>query len=667
MIACGSLARSKNNTAVINNIIGHADSLISIGKPNQSLSFLDSSYNKLTGLSKKDLYRRYEFIKNYYLYTDNNRNLALNYADSLLVLCEDEPTTDGITKKDCAEALFSKGEILLGLNRYAEAYQFFFKGKLWLDKGEDSCTVNDYHARFNTQLGNVSYKQKKYRDAIGFYKSALKDLLSCSINPLPGKLYGIQDNIGLSYGKLNIPDSAVHYYDLALHSIDLQEKIDTSITGFHANENARGVVLGNRADIYLIKKDTAKAEELLQESIAINNRPGYSLVDAHLNMLKLGRLYLLQKKYNEVKNKLSETGTFLDTVNNDEVKIPWLLLQSDYSDKENALPRSHFYLKQYQELKDKIDNYEKKLDDTPANVTYENIERQYELEFFRKQNQQQNIYLIAVFIFLMMAIAIIILVLQNDKRSKKNMKQLRELNDQTSKQNMVLQTTLRALEQSQDDNSRMMKVVAHDLRSPIAAMLSISHMLLNERNALAPEMQRLLEMLNTSGENSLQLIQDMLQSKQINMPMHSVDMEALLQDCIGLLRIRADDKKQTIYLETTPVTILANRGSIWRLMTNLINNAIKFSPKYGSITVKMSHDEKRVLLTIEDEGIGIPESLKANIFDAFTNAKRPGTSGEESYGLGLSIAKQIVLAHKGKICLDSMPGKGTVFYIELPV
>lgn len=667
IVAC----RSSDNTNsahsnYINQVFAIADTLVYGDTREKSLILIDSVFNSTSGITSKDLYRKYRFKVAYYLYAD--RATALKYADSLLLLCEEDPTPADITKQDCAEAYFSKGEILLAENRYVEAYQFFFRGKLSLDKVKDSCMMYEYRSRFNSQLGNVSYRQKKYKDATLFYKKALTDWQACekTTNAYHEQM-GMEDNIGLSYFMCNMPDSAIRYYDMALEIADLQEKRDTSAVNIIRTQKSRGVILGNRADIYLLQKDTVQAIALLRKSIAINSKPGYEQVDAQVDNIKLAKLFLAQKKFKEVEKQLVEIKLFLDTVNNGEVKMRLLKLQADYYDKKGMLPEAQHYLKQYLVFKDSVDLNRKKAEDVHANITYQNIEQQYELDFFRKQNQQKNVYLIAVFVFLMMAIAIIILALQNAGRSKKSMVQLKKLNEQTSKQNMILQTTLRALEQSQDDNGRMMKVVAHDLRSPIAAMLSISHMLLSERNTFSTDVRRLLEMLKTSGDNSLQLIQDLLQSKQVNIAMHPVDMEALLQDCVGLLHFRADDKKQIIRLETTPVILNASRGNIWRLMTNLIGNSIKFSPENATITVRMIRGNKNVLLSVEDQGIGIPESLQENIFDAFTNARRAGTAGEESYGLGLSIAKQIVLAHKGKIWVESKPGKGTTFFIELPM
>nr|MBP7261828.1 sensor histidine kinase [Bacteroidia bacterium] len=76
--------------------------------------------------------------------------------------------------------------------------------------------------------------------------------------------------------------------------------------------------------------------------------------------------------------------------------------------------------------------------------------------------------------------------------------------------------------------------------------------------------------------------------------------------------------------------------------------------------------ENYLLLSVKDFGIGIPADMQPKIFDMFTSAKRSGTKGEKSFGLGLSIVKQFVTAHHGRVWVESEPGKGAIFFVELP-
>ncbi|MBL7717195.1 MAG: hypothetical protein JNL72_00055, partial [Flavipsychrobacter sp.] len=148
------------------------------------------------------------------------------------------------------------------------------------------------------------------------------------------------------------------------------------------------------------------------------------------------------------------------------------------------------------------------------------------------------------------------------------------------------------------------------------------------------------------------------------------DLNDLLKTCMNLLRFRAAQKNQQLTLiqnSNKHIDIYVNKEKIIRVISNIINNAIKFTPAGGLISIQAKAQERQALILVKDQGIGIPDEYKDKIFDMFTEAKRTGTDGEKPFGLGLSISRQIVEAHNGKIWFDSTPEKGTTFYISIPL
>lgn len=243
-----------------------------------------------------------------------------------------------------------------------------------------------------------------------------------------------------------------------------------------------------------------------------------------------------------------------------------------------------------------------------------------------------------------------------------------QMNKIISSQYKQLQHTLAALEQSQADNSQMLKVVAHDLRNPIGAMTSIANLMLDD-GPRSDNDRMMLDLLKTSGENSLELVNDLLlmHTRSEELIKEAVDMYELLEYCVELLEFKAKEKMQLLILTAAHVLIRVNRGKIWRVISNLITNAIKFSPNGARIQVLMEVKPDKVQICVKDQGIGVPEDMKDKIFDMFTISRRAGTAGEQSFGLGLSISRQIVEAHGGTIWCESAPGNGSTFYIELPM
>jgi signal transduction histidine kinase len=283
-------------------------------------------------------------------------------------------------------------------------------------------------------------------------------------------------------------------------------------------------------------------------------------------------------------------------------------------------------------------------------------------KLLNKKNAQQTGYLIVFGISLIIVVLALLRVWHNRKR-------LLELNKRIREQNSNMQKTLYALEQSQADNTHMMQIVAHDLRNPIGGMYSIVSFMLDQ-DGRTGEDKEYLEMLKTTGKVSLELVNDLLlaHTKIDDLKKEPVDLVEMLQYCVGLLRHKAALKEQQIHLRAgTVISIQANQEKLWRVVSNLIANAIKFSSKGASIHVDLQKKADHVCIAVKDNGIGIPKEIASKIFDMFTDAKRPGTTGEQSFGLGLAISKQIVEAHGGKLWFESEVEHGTVFYVELPI
>ncbi len=234
-------------------------------------------------------------------------------------------------------------------------------------------------------------------------------------------------------------------------------------------------------------------------------------------------------------------------------------------------------------------------------------------------------------------------------------------------QNAEMQSAMAALEQSQAENNKMMKIVSHDLRSPISAIISIANIMLGEEHT--EQQAQMLEMIRISGTDASEFINDLLHmnvaTKEIEVK--AVEMAPLMQHCVDLLQFKASEKAQDIVLKTELITLQVNRQKIWRVMSNLITNAIKFSPGGTTVFVTMTLKPGALCISVKDQGIGIPQGMENEVFKMFTSATRLGTSGELSFGIGLAISRQIVAAHNGKIWYENGVDRGTTFFVELPV
>ncbi len=327
-----------------------------------------------------------------------------------------------------------------------------------------------------------------------------------------------------------------------------------------------------------------------------------------------------------------------------------------YAATENS-ERATFYAKQLLVL----DDEQQELDNASSVDYLDYALKEGELTSLKRRAADQLKLLILAIASLLLVFVILLMI-------RKNLLRTRNFNARLLYKNKELSDALLALEQSHEDNTRLIKTVAHDLRNPIGGMYSIAGLMIDEPGRSDSD-REMLELIRTSGNNSLQLVDDLLklQFKVETLTKQPVELAEMLEYCVGLLQPKAYAKDQELSLQAVQVQIPANRERLWRVVSNLIANAIKFSPRSSHILVQMKKLGDSVRIAVSDQGIGIPEELRAEIFDLFTNAKRQGTAGEESYGMGLAISKQIIEAHKGSIWFEANTPKGTTFFVELPL
>jgi len=135
------------------------------------------------------------------------------------------------------------------------------------------------------------------------------------------------------------------------------------------------------------------------------------------------------------------------------------------------------------------------------------------------------------------------------------------------------------------------------------------------------------------------------------------------------LRGSAEAKGLEYRLETRdePLVVVGLGEGLTRAFTNLVSNAVKYTPKGGAVAISVRRKGAVIVLEVADTGIGIPEDALPRMFTEFYRAKNAKATAEEGTGLGLAIAKDVVERHRGQITVESKVGKGSVFTVSLPV
>ncbi len=625
---------------------------------------LDSAYNSIKTPGIGDLWDKYNYAFSFFYYKKLNYENALLYTDSLLLAVRDERLSPEYVDR-YAKSLFYKGDVLAAQKHYLESFNWYYKAKEILSQKNDSCSLTEY----NHRLAATSFQQEKYIEAANYYKQFIKDILSCNQTPPLVTFKGVQgnlDNIGIAYVKAGMYDSAEIYFTKALSYIKENEPIYKEESDFMSM--AKAVVYGNYADIAIHKKKTALAEYLLKECIRINDIPSHAPTDAAISRAKLAKLYLDNGRINEAETVLQKL-TLEQCRNFDALTENYYLLYSRLAEMKGDYKTAYRYLSYYREFSDSLETKTGPVVTADMQQTIDNISRQYQMDILEKDNARKSNFLLLMVVITIMAIVIIFLIWTNNRRSKKSITTLLHLNDSITLKNKALLQTLAALEQSHASNNKLIKVVAHDLRGPLGAITSIAE-LSRDGHVPVEKYKEVMGIIFKSGAKALSLANDLLidlQSLGKLTNLEPLNVADQLMYCVELYENKTKEKKQTIILETIPAVINADREKLWRVFSNLIGNAVKFSREGGEISIAMQLVSKNVLISFKDHGIGIPEELKDRIFEPTEATTRRGTFGEASFGLGLSIARHIILQHNGKLWFESNEETGTTFFVLFPL
>lgn len=226
--------------------------------------------------------------------------------------------------------------------------------------------------------------------------------------------------------------------------------------------------------------------------------------------------------------------------------------------------------------------------------------------------------------------------------------------------------------QARDD---LVAVVSHDLRNPMASVaLQASLMkrtLLAETSEFSPRFRAAVDRIHSATERMSNLLQDLLDLSKIEAGRFQVDCKPydaalLLQDAQELLAPLAEQKSinLSVCAADAKLRVQADAERLFQVFSNLIGNAIKFTPERGSIHLAVTHQDGFAKFSVRDSGAGISLEQQQHIFDRYWQAQNGRAKG---VGLGLHITRGIVQAHGGRIWVESEPGAGSVFYFTIPL
>ena len=213
--------------------------------------------------------------------------------------------------------------------------------------------------------------------------------------------------------------------------------------------------------------------------------------------------------------------------------------------------------------------------------------------------------------------------------------------------------------------------VSHELRTPLTSIKGFAETLLGGAMRDEETCRHFLEIIDKESNRLVKLVDDLLdlsrlESKRISLELGQVDVGRLIQETVVRLKPLAGARSLEMAPSPSEVVAIADRDRLSQVLTNLLDNAIKFTPDGGTIAVAWRTSDGEVEVSVADSGPGISDVDLPHVFERFYKADRARAATPGGSGLGLAITKHIVEAHGGRIRVTSTPGSGTIFTFTLP-
>jgi signal transduction histidine kinase len=240
-----------------------------------------------------------------------------------------------------------------------------------------------------------------------------------------------------------------------------------------------------------------------------------------------------------------------------------------------------------------------------------------------------------------------------------------------------LQLSNQELNRLNEIRSKFMSIVAHDLRQPLSSIQGFTSVLMMDHPQQEGDNtdQTALNNILKATDNMNKLMADLMDISMIESGRLKVDTQAfvfnaLIDDVFALQQVNAQKKGVFLvkYDYPSEIVVEADRFRISQVINNLIGNALKFVPKEGMVEIRFYEYEKQLWVTVSDNGAGVAHAEKGKIFQKFHQSGNDQNAKKQGWGLGLSIAQEIVVAHGGEIGVESAGlGQGSKFWFRLPL
>jgi len=560
-----------------------------------------------------------------------------------------------------AKALNMMGNAYFLMGDFTNAAENYYQALTLREELGDSTSI----AKSFVNIGAVHIQLKDYPQALLYLKKAHEIFISLHDESY---MFSILNNLGATYSEIEQYDTAYQYvveaYEFAIQQNDMA---DISIA------------LTNLGEISMEMGMYARAAESLGEALDISKELNDKAMMATI-LSNLGHLHMKKAEYPAAYKLFMESLGYAEEVNSLPDKRETYLYLSQYFEIMKDNRRALSYYKLYNVARDSIQTQEGLAKIKEMEVKSSAQALQQEIQVLKMESEISRLKqfwqrILILFLALLAILGILVFIIYYQKNRFK-----RETNILLEKKNIQLEKAVNQLRESEQHltelnstKDKLFSIIGHDLRNPLNALLGFSELISgNSREYTFEEIQKYSRIINEAAKNIHLLIENLLewsrsQSGNIEFnPSHDI-IYPVITEIIKVFSMQAEKKKIVINI-TVPEDTKAyfDRNLLSTILRNLVNNAVKFTPKGGMIEVACDRTEDELTISVIDNGIGMTGEQKTQLFRLNGTITMPGTSEEQGTGLGLILCREFVDMHRGRIWADSKPGKGSSFHFTLP-
>ena len=586
-----------------------------------------------------------ELLAGYHTVQSNYKE-ALKYDLEALKLYQDMNYGAGVTL-----SLNSIGEDYYDLDLFSDAFDYYQKSL------KNAQQLNDkLHIAIATyNIGRVLKSMGQLEKAREYIENSMK--MSKVIDDLEGLAYS-----GHDIGEILIMEGK---YERAI--IKLEDALEKSIE--HDITVLTPQILNKLAEAHGHLGDYQKSLEYFDRALEkydqLNNKSGIAET-----MLGKSVVKMKSGKFKESYQLIDSALTFAKDKTNNELIIKAYEELSNLYERQGDYQQSLKYYKMFKSMESSVFSEKQKEQFAQIQIKYETANKDMEIALLNQKEEQQKTQLkneeffrnILVVILAFTAVLLITLYRSSVRRKRINdllVAHQREMEDQSRE--------LAGLLEMKD---KFFSIVSHDVRSPIHALVGLLEML-DEGDLTQDELKTMTRTLKVRLNNTRKLLDNLLdwalvQMNEITIQEEPIELRGLAEDNLSFFREINDKGIQFINQIDSELRILADKNMLDLVIRNLVANSIKFTRDGGYVEIFATEkDEDTVIVSIRDNGIGMNEEQKLQLFSTTTLYTTKGTANEKGTGLGLKLCKEFVERMGGAIWVESNEGEGSIFSFTL--